>query len=59
MRKYQISSYATDSSSSGNALDLALCQSQLLYMKPDNFKLHCTLYLWHQNQMKKEQWVIE
>ena len=25
-------------------------------MKPENFKLHCTLYLWHRNQMKKEQW---
>ena len=25
-------------------------------MKPDNFKLTCALYLWHRNQMKKEQW---
>ena len=31
-------------------------KSQLSYMKPGNFKLHCTLYLWHRNQMKKEQW---
>ena len=31
-------------------------KSQLSYMKPENFKLYCTLYLWHRNQMKKEQW---
>ena len=104
MVKYQISSYATDSSFSESALDLALydlyqlyyisffvflikgcartydirrhpllyrvnsqiieqhnaamkkLKSHLSYMKPENFKLHCTLYLWHRNQMKKEQW---
>ena len=33
-----------------------ILNSQLSYMKPENFKLHCTLYLWNQNQMKKEQW---
>ena len=30
-------------------------KSQLSNMKPENFKLHCMLYLRHQNQMKKEQ----
>ena len=31
-------------------------KSQLSYMTPENFQLHCTSYLWHRNQMKKEQW---
>ena len=31
-------------------------KSQLSYMKPENFKIHCTLYLWHRNQMRREQW---
>ena len=31
-------------------------KSQLSYMKPENLKLDSTLYLWHRNQMKKEQW---
>ena len=104
MRRYQISCYATDSSFSENALDLALydlyqlhniflfvfltkgcaltyytrkhpllhsvnsqineqqnaatkkLKSQLSYMKPENFKLHCILYLLHRNKMKKEPW---
>ena len=25
-------------------------------VEPENFKLHYTLYLWHRNQMKKDQW---
>ena len=32
-------------------------KSKLSYMKPESFKLHCMLYIWHQNQMKREQWV--
>ena len=31
-------------------------KSQLSYMKPENFKLYCTLYLWHRNEMKREEW---
>ena len=31
-------------------------KSQLSYMKPENFKLHCMLYLCHRNQIRREQW---